>query len=121
MDEVLEIAAKLSRAIATSKRFTDLRKAEKAVIEDDPSLKLLAARDEIARKVAEKESKGEPIEVADKRELASAQEAVKMSALLSELSRSQADFQEMLNLVNSKITSALEPEKPAAAEEPAEE
>lgn len=119
MDDVLEIAAKLSRAIASSTRFQDLRKAEKAVIGDDASLKILAARDEIVRKIAGKESEGAPIEVEEKRELAKTQEAVKTSALLSELSRAQADFQEMLNLVNSKITAALEPDRPDQSEEPA--
>ena len=34
MDEVLELASKLSKAIARSTRFADLRAAEKAVMDD---------------------------------------------------------------------------------------
>ena len=111
MDEVLELAAKLSKALARSKRFTDLRSAEATVMADEGAVELIKKRDELHVRIAEKEESGTPIEPEDKRALAAADEAVKTNALLSNLNRAQADFQEMLYLVNKEITSALEPAK----------
>jgi cell fate (sporulation/competence/biofilm development) regulator YlbF (YheA/YmcA/DUF963 family) len=112
MDEVLEIAAKLSKAIARSTRFTELRQAEAAVMEDESAVDLLKARDEILKKLAAKEKAGDPIEPEEKRALAAADEAVKTNGPLGNLNRTQADFQEMLFLVNKTITAALEPATP---------
>ena len=113
MDEVLELAAKLSQAIARSNRFNDLRKAEATVMADAESVDRVQKRDELIAKLAEKERAGQPIEPEEKRELMALDEAVRTSTLLAGLSKAQADFQEMLNKVNALITSALEP-----AEEP---
>ena len=109
MDDVLELAEKLSQAIADSQRFKDLRKAEGAAMEDEASLQALKDRDEAAKKVAEKEQKGEPVEPEDKRALAAAEEAVRINPKLGELWKAQADFHELLNLVNKSITSKLDP------------
>ena len=109
MDEVLELAAKLSRAISASTRFAALRKAEAAVVADEEAVKKVRERDELLRKLSEKEQKGEAIEVEEKRALAEVDEFVKTHPLLSELGKAQADFQEMLNLVNRRIMTALAP------------
>ncbi len=118
MDEVLELAAKLSKALARSKRFNDLRSTEAAVMADESAVELIKKRDELHALVAGKESAGDPIEPEDKRGLTAADEAIKTNTLLSSLNRAQADFQEMLYLVNQEITSALEPAK---EEKPAED
>ena len=109
MDAVLELASKLSRALARSTRFTDLRSAEAAVMADSDAVDLIKKRDELMAEMTNKEGSGDPIEPEEKRALAAADEAVKTNTLLASLNRSQADFQEMLYLVNQKITSALEP------------
>jgi len=118
MDEVLELAAKLSKALARSKRFTDLRSAESAVMADETAVSLIKTREELTIAMRKKEADGSPIEPEEKRALAAADEAVKTNSLLSDLNRTQADFQEMLFLVNQEITSALEP---AQEEPPAEQ
>jgi cell fate (sporulation/competence/biofilm development) regulator YlbF (YheA/YmcA/DUF963 family) len=107
MDEVLELATKLSNALARSQRFLTLREAEKAVMDDKETVEKVQARDELIAKLAEKERKVEPIEPEEKRELAGLDEFVKTHPGLATLSRAQADFQEMLNLVNQRITAAL--------------
>jgi len=116
MDEVLELATKLSRAIARSSRFTDLREAEKAVMADEEAVGKVRAREELLTKLAEKERKVEPIEPEEKRELAALDEFVKTNEKLAALSKAQADFQEMLNLVNARITSALGPSEAEATD-----
>ncbi len=114
MDEVLELAAKLSQAIARSVRYRDLRKAEKAAMEDPAAMDLFKRRGEAAARISEKERKQQPVEPEDKRALLAIEQQIRTNASLAELSRAQADFQEMLNLVNRQITSALEPATPKA-------
>ena len=116
MDEVLELAAKLSKAIARSTRFADLRETEKAVMSDEIAVAKIRARDELLTKLAEKERKVEPIEPEEKRALAELDEFVKTNEKLAALSKAQADFQEMLNLVNHQITQALGGSEPDAAD-----
>src|SRR5210317_1770854 len=114
MDDVLELATKLSGAIARSTRFEDLRAAEKAVMEDEAAVAKIKERDELLVAFAEKERKVEPIEPEEKRKLAELDEFVKTNEKLAALSKAQADFQEMLNLVNQRITSALGAPEPDA-------
>lgn len=116
MDDVLELAAKLSRAIASSSRYADLRAAEKAVMSDEAAVAKIRERDELLAALAEKERKVEPIEPEEKRKLVDLDEFVKTNEQLAALSKAQADFQEMLNLVNHSITSALGAPEPDAAE-----
>ena len=116
MDDVLELATKLSRAIARSSRFADLRAAEKAVMSDEAAVAKIRERDELIAALAEKERKVEPIEPEEKRKLAELDEFVKTNEKLAALSKAQADFQEMLNLVNQRITAALGAPDPDAAE-----
>jgi len=116
MDEVLELSAKLSKAIARSTRFADLRSAEKTVMADEDAVKKVKARDELLTRLAEKERKVEPIEPEEKRELAELDEFVKTNEKLAALSKAQADFQEMLNLVNREITRALGAPEPEATD-----
>ena len=116
MDEVLELATKLSRAIARSSRFADLRAAEKEVMSDEAAVTKIKERDELIVALGEKERKVEPIEPEEKRKLAELDEFVRTNEKLATLSKAQADFQEMLNLVNQRITSSLGTPEPDSAE-----
>ena len=111
MDEVLELATKLSNAIARSTRFTDLRAAEATVMADKEAVDKMSQRDTALSRLRLKEQKGEAIEPEEKRELAELDEFIRTNGPLAELFRAQADFQEMLNRVNRLITSALDPDE----------
>ena len=121
MDDVLEIAEKLSQAIANSKRFKELRVAEAAVMADESAVKVVKEREAAFKRLAEKEQKGEPIEPAEKHAFAAAEESLKTNPLLGELYRTQADFHEMLNKVNQLITSALGPKEEPKSDDAAED
>jgi cell fate (sporulation/competence/biofilm development) regulator YlbF (YheA/YmcA/DUF963 family) len=112
VDEVLEIAEKLSQAIARSVRFRELRKAEAAAMKDSAALDLIRKRAEAAAAIAAKEKARQPIEPDEKRALAALEQQVRVSPVIAALSRAQADFQEMWNLVNQHLTAALEPPAP---------
>ena len=119
MDEVIELAEKLSRAIARSRRYHDLRTAEKAVMSDEEAVAKIKEREELRAALAEKERKVEPIEVAEKRMMVSLDEYVRTNPKIAALWKTQADFQEMLNLVNDRITSALNAGRNEGGEEAA--
>lgn len=114
MDEVIELAEKLSRAIARSRRYQDLRRTEKAVMEDEDAVAKIRDRETLRAALAEKERKVQPIEPAEKKKLAELDEYVRGNPKIGALWKAQADFQEMLNLVNGKITAALEGDAPEA-------
>ncbi len=109
MDDVLELAEKLSQTIARSPRYRDLRKAEKAAMENAEAMDLFRKRAEAAARVAQKEEAGQPVEPDDKRALLDLDQKIKTNSILLELSRAQADFQEMMNHVNDLLRRALEP------------
>jgi cell fate (sporulation/competence/biofilm development) regulator YlbF (YheA/YmcA/DUF963 family) len=107
MDDVVKKAADLAAAIRANRRFTALREIEKVIAGDEDTQKLLQAFEAIQVKMVEKEKSQEPIEVDEKRELARVEEEVKTNASVLELLRVQADYYEMMNLVNSTIQSGL--------------
>jgi cell fate (sporulation/competence/biofilm development) regulator YlbF (YheA/YmcA/DUF963 family) len=107
MDDVVKKAAELAEAIRGSERYVALRRVEKGIAGDEATQKLLEDFQAIQVKMAEKERAQEPIEVEEKRELARVEEQVKTNDSVLELLRVQADYYEMMNLVNSTIQSAL--------------
>lgn len=109
MDEVIELAEKLSRAMARSRRFVDLRAAEKAVMAEPETVAMVKELEALREQLAEKERKIQPIEPDEKRRLAALEQTVKSDPKLTALRQAQSDFYEMLNLVNERIASALGP------------
>jgi cell fate (sporulation/competence/biofilm development) regulator YlbF (YheA/YmcA/DUF963 family) len=112
VDEVLEIAEKLSHAIAQSVRFRELRRAEAAAMANPEALDLLGKRTEAGAAILAKERAQQPVEPDEKRALMALEQRIRVNPILAGLSRAQADFQEMLNLVNQQVTVALEPPAP---------
>ena len=117
MDEALELANKLGRAIARSDRFKDLREAEAEAMGNEEAVQKLKERDEILTNLHKKEQAGEPIEVSEKHALAEVDEWVRSSAELGKLFKAQADFQERMNLVNEQIGGSLTPKEAPGAPE----
>ena len=107
MDEIVRRADLLGELIRRNDRFKELRAAEKDVESDDDAKKLVDDLNSLAQRIAEKEHKQQPIEPEDKRALAGAREAVAGNEKLKRLSRAQADFAEMMNLVNDAIRRKL--------------
>jgi len=117
MDEALELANKLGRAIARSDRFKDLREAEATAMGNEEAVQKLKERDEILKDLHKKEQAGEPIEVSEKHALAEVDEWVRSSMELAQLFKAQADFQELMNLVNEQIGASLTPKEAPGAPE----
>lgn len=108
MDEVVEIAKKLAEAIAKSDRYLALRSAEKSVKEDKEASGLLQDFNTATLAILEKEQKLQPIEPDEKVKLAGLREKVAENAQLQALNKAQADYSEMMDLVNRALFAELE-------------
>ena len=109
MEEIIELADKLGRAIGQHERFLALRAAEKRVTEDEAALKAQKALEEHMNHISELEMSGKPVEVADKRKLEQLQQEFRSQEALQQLVKAQADYLEMMNRVNETIVSRLRP------------
>lgn len=119
MEEILAQARRLGHAIAAHERFKTLREAEQRVSADESASKVQEAFERQVLKIAELERQTKPVEVADKREFARLQDAVRTHPALQELAKAQADYLEMMNNVNDAILNELRtPSQRAAATEP---
>jgi len=107
MEKVLTLAEDLGRAIAASERFGDLRKAEKLVEGDEEAVTLQKEYTELAKKIHELEQKGQPIEPEDKRAIQDKKEALARNASIQEVTRAWADYNEMIQKVNTLVFESL--------------
>ncbi len=110
MERLLALAEKLGKLIAETDRYKALKSAEAAMRADAKAEESLKALREIETMIAGKERDMKPIEVEDKRKLASLREQVHSSETLQRLAKAQADYLEMMNRVNHAIRQALEGE-----------
>ena len=108
MDEILRRAELLGELLRRDERFKELRAAEAAVGADEKAKKLLTDLNEMSIKLAEKERDMQPIEVDEKHALSKCREEVAACEVLKRLSKAQADFAELMNMVNVGIRKKLE-------------
>ena len=111
MDEIRKLASDLGRMIAKHERFLKLRAAEDAAGKDAETDKLLDSYEKQQQKLVELESKQQPIEPEDKKELQRLSEAVHGNAHLQNLARAQADYMELMNMVNRTIRGELDSDR----------
>lgn len=107
MDEIMDKAAELAKAMTVSDTFKKLKAAEGAVEKDEAASKLMTEYGQLAQKVQTKEKNLEPVEVAEKQSLSELQDKVKSNSLLQELLQAQTDFAHMMAQVNQTIESNL--------------
>ena len=109
MEELLELADRLGRAISAHERFQALRLAEKNVSADETANRAQTDLENHMNYIVGLERAGKPIEVADKRKLETLQNAFRSMPVLQQLVKAQADYLEMMNRVNETIVSCLRP------------
>ena len=103
MERILELARRLGEQMAGHERTTLMKQAQEAVNGDAEAKELIEEYQKQADKIHRLEREGKPIEVADKRALAAAEEKISLNEKLKELTRRQADFVEMMRKVKETI------------------
>jgi cell fate (sporulation/competence/biofilm development) regulator YlbF (YheA/YmcA/DUF963 family) len=105
MEDILELASKLGKRIASNDRATAFTKARQALEANLEARQLLADYEESQHKIAELEATGKPLEPDDKRKMADLHSKVVGNEVLKDLLKTQTDFLQMMTLVSQKIES----------------
>jgi cell fate (sporulation/competence/biofilm development) regulator YlbF (YheA/YmcA/DUF963 family) len=116
VQELLERARALGKAIASHPRVQVFMAAREKVEKDAACQEVLKAYSEQAKRVRELEAQQKPIEVTDKRKLAECEQKMASNDALKELMRAQADYIELMNQVNRSMEEPLA--RPRQAAEP---
>lgn len=101
--EILDAATQLGKMVGTHEVSAKLERAVKALQEDVEAQRLLSDYHRHLDKIGQKEAKGQPIEVEDKRRLEQLQKAVASSGLLREFQIRQMDFLDLMRQVDEAI------------------
>ena len=107
MADIMVLAERLGKELAADQRTELLQAAQKAVQDDKDARALLEEYQNQALKLAQLEHDGGTIEVADKHALAAAQEKISLNPKLTELTRRQMDFVDMMRQVKQAIDNQL--------------
>lgn len=107
MEEIMDLAARLGRAIAASAQFQALKARELKARKNAAIQEITSAYQKQMEKLQEMERRNKPIEPEDKRKLAELRERVQGLPDLQELLRVQADYTELMIKVNETIGAEL--------------
>ena len=107
MQELIDMASELGKKIAANQRTKTLKKAQQAAQDDSDAGKLLEEYQAQAQKLQTLQEQQKPIEPDDKRKLADLETKISANPALSELSRRQADFIELMRKVKQAIDAEL--------------
>lgn len=117
-EQILEAARKLGQMIAEHPATQRLEDALRRLQQDTESQRALNDYNRHLQKLAEKEARGQPIEVEDKRQLEQLQKAVVMNPTLRELQMVQMDYVDLMRRVDEAMAGAGGLEPPSGAASP---
>jgi len=108
MNQLLELARQLGRETARHERTSRLRQAQQDVEADPEAKQLIEAYQQQANRVRQLEAQQQPVEPEDKQKLAQIEEQISTNGPLSELTRRQVDFVEMMQKIKRTIDEELQ-------------
>jgi len=103
LGEVQALAVQLGKAIRKHPRFITWREADARVRADKTATEALDAYNRLATLLARKERAGQPIEVEEKHQLQRLRETVAANDTIKAYMRTQADYAEMMRVMNDTI------------------
>lgn len=103
---VLSAAQNLGDLIAQHPATQKLEDLLKQLDQDTDAQRLMNDLNRHRQSMSEKQTKGEPIEVEDKRKLESFQQGVTGNAILRDLQMAQMDYVDLMRKVDDKISPA---------------
>ena len=116
MEDILERARGLGRAMGGHPRFKAYLDASRRLQEDKAAAQALAAYNKAVATIAEKERRLRPVEVAEKQDLERLRQTVASNLLMKAFMKAQADWAELMRSVNDAIYNQLAPpESPPGA------
>lgn len=107
MSEILQLAERLGKAIASSPQVAKLREARKALAAEAGTATLLADYQQHADKVAGLEAEQKPVEAEDKRKLQELHDTLVASDSFKKYTASQVEYVDLMRTVNDTIRQSL--------------
>jgi cell fate (sporulation/competence/biofilm development) regulator YlbF (YheA/YmcA/DUF963 family) len=107
MDRIMEQARELGRLIQQHPYYQRLRDADAAVRDDAESTKALEAYNQAATAIQEKEQRGLPVEVEEKRNLETLRNQVASSEPIKAFSQAQSNYADLMRRMNEAIFESI--------------
>ena len=108
MERLIELAQQLGKKIADHERTTLLKQAQKAVNDDPDAVEIIQNYQNQAQKIHQLEHEKKTIEVADKHLLADLEAKIGTHPKLTELTKRQVNFVEMMQKVKTAIDQQIQ-------------
>ena len=107
MEEMIQLAKRLGKAIAASSEATGLREARKALQAEPELSKTLEEFQHQSEKIAQLEAENKPVEVDDKHKLRGLHEKLVASETFKKYTAAQVDYVDMMRKVNDALRGPL--------------
>ncbi|MFB3894295.1 MAG: YlbF family regulator [Phycisphaerae bacterium] len=107
MNEIIELAGKLGKAIASSPQATAMRAARKALDAEASVVQTLKDYQAQEDKIAQLQHDNKPIEVDDKHKLQDLHDKLIASDVFKKFTAAQVDYVDLLRQVNSAMRQQL--------------
>jgi len=108
MERLIELAQQLGKKIADHERTTLLKQAQKAVNDDPDAVEIIQNYQNQAQKIHQIELEKKPVEVGDKHLLADLEAKIGTHPKLTELTKRQVNFVEMMQKVKTAIDQQIQ-------------
>lgn len=108
MQDIIEQARRLGKAIADSPQAAKLRQARQAVQQEPETLKLMEQYQEQSRKLGELQQQQKPIEVDDKRRLQELHDQLVASDTFKQLNAAQVEYVDLMRKVDEALRGEVE-------------
>ena len=120
-EEILSEAKKLGKLIKEHPAAEKLENLISKLQEDTEAQRVMNDYNRLTAKLAEKEQKGEPIEVDEKHQMTDLHKAVVMNRVLQNLQVAQMDYSDLLRQVDTAMTGEVTPPSPTSTSSEADE
>ena len=108
MNEIIEMAAKLGKAIARSPQADTLRKTRAEMNAQDDVMQLLRDFQKQSERIAELQENNKPIEIEDKHKLDEMHEQLVGKDAFKKFTAAQVEYVDLMRKVNEAITQELQ-------------
>ncbi|QDU35380.1 hypothetical protein KS4_34610 [Poriferisphaera corsica] len=117
-DEILADAKKLGKKIKDHEIAQKLENAIHALEQDIDAQRLMTDYNRLTTEIAEKEHKGQPVEVDEKHKIAELHKQIVMNQVLQDLQMTQMDYSDLMRQVDQAISSEIAPPQPNPESKP---
>ena len=103
MDQIIELAERLGKAIANSQQALNMRQVQKALNAESEISQVLKDFQEHSQKIAQLEGQQKPVEVDDKHKLQELHDKLAASETFKKFAAAQVEYVDLMRRVNDAL------------------